>query len=137
MEEPWHEQLHERRIGIKFETVIAHELIPSLMYRQWAVGFSDKAQHFGRVTIEQRTQPAPCKISGRGYLNRYCIETAVLIFLAATARAGRVATKFHLSGVRMAFMDDGDLDAIGLNHQLHAWRRACACHHQARNQSHC
>src|SRR5665647_88818 len=104
MEEPWHEQLHERRIGIKFETVIAHELIPSLMYRQWAVGFSDKAQHFSRVTIEQRTQPAPGKISGRGCLNRYCIETAVLIFLAATARAGIVATKFHLSVFRMAFM---------------------------------
>ena len=32
MEEPWHKQLHERRIGIKFEILIAHKLIPSLVY---------------------------------------------------------------------------------------------------------
>src|SRR5450756_1973843 len=110
MEEPWHEQLHERRIGIKFETVIAHELIPSLMYRQWAVGFSDKAQHFSRVTIEQRAQPAPGKVGGRGGLNRCCVETAVLVFFAAVARAGIVAARFHLPVSRIAFLDNGDLN---------------------------
>src|SRR5450759_2529404 len=137
MEEPWHEQLNERRIGIKLETVIAHELNQRLMYCQRAVGFSGETQHFSRITIDQRTQPAPGKISGRGCLNKCCIETAVLIFLAATARAGIVATKFHLSVFRMAFMDYEDLDSIVLNHQLHASRRACSCHHQARSQSRC
>jgi hypothetical protein len=42
-----------------------------------------------------------------------------------------------LSVFRMAFMDYGDLDSIVLSHQLHAWRRACSCHHQARSQSRC
>jgi len=38
--------------------------------RWWdPVGFSDKAQHFSRVTIEQRAQPAPGKVGGRGGLN--------------------------------------------------------------------
>ena len=109
IEEPRHEELHERRIGIEFEIVIAHELIPSLMYRQRAVGFSDKAQHFGRITIEQCTQPAPGKVGGRGSQDRSCVETAVLVFLAAAAGAGIVAARFHLPVLRIAFMDYGNL----------------------------
>ena len=78
--------------------------------RWWdPVGFSDKAQHFSRVTIEQRAQPAPGKVGGRGGLNRCCVETAVLIFLATTARAGIVAAMFHLPVSRIAFTDYGDL----------------------------
>lgn len=110
MEEPWHEQLHERSIGIEFETVIAHELIPSLTYRQRAVDFSDKTQHFGRITIEKCTQPAPGKVGGRGSLDRSRVETAVLVFPAAAARAGIVTANFHLPVSRIAIMDYGDLE---------------------------
>ena len=112
MEEPWHEELHERRIGIELEIIIARELIPGLMHCQRAVGFSDKAQHFGRITIEQSTQPAPGKVGGRGSRDRPCVETAVLVFLAAAARAGVVAAKFHLPVSRIAFMDCGDLELM-------------------------
>ena len=66
MEEPRHEELHEGRIGIELEIIITRELIPGLMQCQWAVGFSGKAQHFGRKTVEQCTQPAPAKVGGGG-----------------------------------------------------------------------
>ena len=38
--------------GIELEIIITRELIPGLMQCQWAVGFSGKAQHFGRKTVE-------------------------------------------------------------------------------------
>jgi hypothetical protein len=109
MEEPRHEELHVGRIGIELEIIMAREHIPGLMRCQRPVGFSGIAQHFGRKTIKQSTQPAPAKVGGRGSRGRPCVETAVLVFLAAAARAGVVAARFHLPVSRIAFMDYGDL----------------------------
>ena len=64
-----------------------------------------EAQHFVRKTVEQSTHPAPSKVGGRGSLGGPCIETAVLVFLAAAARAGVVAAKFHVPVSRIAFTD--------------------------------
>ena len=103
IEEPRHEKLHERRIGIEFEIIEAREFIPGLMHRQPPVGLSGEAQHFVRKTVEQSTHPAPSKVGGRGSLGGPCVETAVLVFLAAAARAGVVAARFHLPASRIGF----------------------------------
>jgi len=84
------------------------ELIPGLMQCQWAVGFSGKAQHFGRKTVEQCTQPAQLMSTG-ATVGRPCAETAVLVFLPAAQGRGRCG-QFHLPVSRIAFMDFGDLD---------------------------
>jgi hypothetical protein len=50
IEEPWHEELHERRIGIEFEIIEAREFIPGLMHRQSSVGLN--GQHEDSVKAE-------------------------------------------------------------------------------------
>jgi len=104
IEEPGHEELHERRIGIEFES-LARKFIPSLMHCRWPISSSGETQYFGRKTVEQSTHPAPSKVGGRGSLGGPCVETAVLIFLAAAARAGVVAAEFHLPVSRVGSTD--------------------------------
>src|SRR5271157_4105252 len=94
---------------------------PGLMYRQRAIGLSDKAQQFGRITIEQCTQPAPSKVSGRGSRDRPCDETAVLESLAAAARAGVIAGRFHLPVSRVGLTrhsPDGSRTGVNGRHFL-------------------
>jgi hypothetical protein len=52
VEEPRHEQLQERRIGIVLKMIIARERAPGLMHRQRTIGLGDKAQHVGRITVK-------------------------------------------------------------------------------------
>jgi hypothetical protein len=52
VEEPRHEQLQERRIGIVLKMIIARERAPGLMHCQRTIGLGDKAQHVGRITIK-------------------------------------------------------------------------------------
>ena len=42
-------------MGIELAIIMARELIPGFMHCQRAVSFLDKAQHLGRITIEQST----------------------------------------------------------------------------------
>src|ERR1700730_9755574 len=73
------------------------------MHRQPPVGFRGEVQHCVRKTVEQSTHPAPSKVGGGGSLGGPCVETAVLVFLAAAARAGVVAARFHLPASRIGF----------------------------------
>jgi len=109
VEEPRHKELHEGRIGIELEIIMAHEHIPGLMQCQWSVGFSYKAQHFCRKTVEQCTQPAPAKVGGRGSWDR---SMKFCKFLEFCAREKVAKGMDHPCALRLNFMGESEGSAM-------------------------
>ena len=94
MEEPRHEELHERRIGIELEIIEAREFIPGLMQGQSAVGLSGEAQHFGRKTVEQSTHPAPIRSVGAAAGTDPALRQQCLYFLPLPQGQGSLRPSF-------------------------------------------